>query len=92
MKPSLYGGLGLGGEEVRDSAREGAESEDKRVRLSLDRGSSVRSVHPDPFFFLSGRRKSGNPELEQQSIDRRLTAVDKFKGKAVGTQHLRCGA
>jgi hypothetical protein len=36
MKPSLYGGLGLGGRKSGGSAGQGAESEDKRVMLSLD--------------------------------------------------------
>jgi hypothetical protein len=39
------GGLGLGGEEVRGSARK--ESGDRLAMLSLDRGSRVRSVRSD---------------------------------------------
>jgi hypothetical protein len=37
MKRSLYGGLGLGGEEVRGLGSKGAESGERGVMLSLDR-------------------------------------------------------
>jgi hypothetical protein len=39
--------LSYEGRKSGGSARKGAESEDKRVRLSLDRGSPVRSVRSD---------------------------------------------